>query len=360
MIAQLLSVSFSLLVVAQFQPMAPAAANARVEGRVVDRDTSMPLPGAVVMLVPVASSIPPVAMAPPQALTNVNGEFAVQRVWAGRYRVAIQKTGFAPLSGVAEATIVDVKAGQLVSGLTFALNKESVIAGRIVSGGGDARPATTVAALGSGDGGSPAFSRTMQMSMTNDRGEFRLAGLAEGQYIVIALPQHRRPFDTSQVPRSTVPAPTFYPGTADREAAHIFDLGPAQTVDGIQFSIIDVPAHSISGIVVDEAGSPQANVALTLMGGPGVGSTQPIMARTDESGVFSIGGVVAGTYRVTAMIPTVVPVRGGAGQPGAAGGVAVGVPVVGGIQTQGLPSADVTVDNADVTDVRIVLTARRP
>jgi hypothetical protein len=97
----------------------------------------------------------------------------------------------------------------------------------------------------------------------------------------------------------------------------------------------------------------------------------PAMAQTDQAGTFSIGGVVAGTYRVTAMIPRAIGFAGSAGasagrasgagsvQGGVVGGIAVAVPV-GGIQTQRLPSTEVTVDVNDVTGVRIVVPARNP
>jgi hypothetical protein len=97
----------------------------------------------------------------------------------------------------------------------------------------------------------------------------------------------------------------------------------------------------------------------------------PAMAQTDQAGTFSIGGVVAGTYRVTAMIPRAIGFAGSAGasagrasgagsvQGGVVGGIAVAVPV-GGIQTQRLPSTEGTVDVNDVTGVRIVVPARNP
>ena len=71
-----------------------------------------------------------------------------------------------------------------------------------------------------------------------------------------------------------------------------------------------------------------------------------------------------------AMIPIAVAFRNGAGAnagvrngvgsvSAAAGGVDVAVPV-GGIQTRGLPSAEVTVGAIDVTGVRIIVPARHP
>ena len=143
MLAALLTLPLSLLIA---QPLAvpPGAANARVTGRVVEAETGAPLSGAFVLLVPVVQSFPAAAMGPPQALTDTNGEFAVERVWAGRYRIEIQKTGFAPVTDVPDAPILDIEAGQSVTGLAFAMKKESVIAGRIVDAGGEPAWSTTM------------------------------------------------------------------------------------------------------------------------------------------------------------------------------------------------------------------------
>ena len=57
MLVRLAMISFSFLVAAQ-PPLPPGAPNARVAGRVVEADTSGPVSGAVVMLVPVAPPFP--------------------------------------------------------------------------------------------------------------------------------------------------------------------------------------------------------------------------------------------------------------------------------------------------------------
>jgi hypothetical protein len=93
-------------------------------------------------------------------------------------------------------------------------DSHGVIAGRIVDAGGEPRWRITVAALRpapSGDGRPPGAGRTMQMSQTNDQGDFGLASLPDGQYVVIAAALPRRPFATSQPAGGTVLAPTHYP-----------------------------------------------------------------------------------------------------------------------------------------------------
>ena len=76
---------------------------------------------------------------------------------------------------------------------------------------------------------------------------------------------------------------------------------------------------------------------------------EPLLSRIDDDRCIPFLGAGANAG-----------VRTGVGSvSGAAGGVDVAVPV-GGIQTRGLPSAEVTVGATDVTGVRIVVPARHP
>jgi hypothetical protein len=367
----LVTVVFVLFMQPQPPVTPPGAADARIAGRVVDAESSAAVAGAEVMLLPVRQPFPPAAMAAPVGFTDRNGEFVLARIWAGRYRVQIRKTGFAPLNEFPDRETLDIGAGQSISGLTFALKKGGVIAGRVLEAGGGPAAEITVHAIrqaGSDAGGSSGAGRTMGMAQTNDLGEFRLAALPEGRYVVIAAPRPPPPFAQGSPANGTVQAPTYYPGTTSSQAAHGIEVASGQTIDGIQFSIVTVHAHQVSGVVVDETGSPQPRTTVTLMGDPRPdGLLMPAAGSTDETGAFSIGGVLSGTYRVTAMIPAAFPVGAGVGanagiSRGVWGGGLTGGPgvAVGGFQVQGLPSTEVTVDNADVSGVRIVVPTRRP
>src|SRR6266850_34244 len=69
------------------------------------------------------------------------------------------------------------------------------IAGRIVTATGEPVPWIVVSALQQDtDPAGRVMPRTAAMTQTNERGEFRLAGLADGNYTVIALPPPPPPF----------------------------------------------------------------------------------------------------------------------------------------------------------------------
>jgi hypothetical protein len=115
------------------------------------------------------------------------------------------------------------------------------------------------------------------------------------------------------------------------------------------------------------------------------GGIAPLMGRTDEAGTFRIGGVVPGTYRIIASTPTMRTAPDGSGVIGAGGGGASGGGIVmtGGVfiggSGRGGPGVpppwattippppvatttpapiEVTVDNNDVTGLKIVVTRR--
>jgi hypothetical protein len=294
----------------------------------------------------------------PQAVTDANGQFVFQRLFPGRYQLQVQKPGFAPLTGQFEERTMDIAAGQSITGLELALQTGAVIAGRVVEAGG--RPLFVSALRQAAGPDGRTIATTSQMAQTDGAGEFRLASLPEGNYVVIAAPMPPPSF--APTVSETVLAPTYYPGTPDKDAAQVIAVGSAQTVSGLQFSMVSLPAHQVSGVLVDEAGSPLAGAIVMLMIDPKKGGPPtPATGLTDENGRFKIGGIVPGTYRVMTGMSSLrngVPVQGGVR-------VALPVGVTGGIFVGGrdtsLPTPpaiaplEITVENADITELRIVV-----
>jgi hypothetical protein len=148
-------------------------------------------------------------------------------------------------------------------------------------------------------------------------------------------------------------APTYYPGTADRDTAQVLTLVSGQVVDNVQFSLLLLAAREVSGVVVDEAGSPLAGAIVALMADPKKGGAPtPTMAHTNQDGTFRIGGIVSGTYHLMAEI----------GAPPVAGGGpnrSPGVGATGGVFFGAVAPLEIIVGDADVTGLRIVLPTSR-
>jgi hypothetical protein len=205
---------------------------------------------------------------------------------------------------------------------------------------------------------------------TNDLGEYRVTGLAAGEYYVAAVPRSMT-FGGPSGPASgsgegaQTATTTFYPGTADQAGALQISVAAGAEVSNIVFTLQTAPAFRVSGIVVDENGAPVARAMVMLMNdprngmailGPG-GNTQ-----TGNDGRFSIGDVTAGTYRVNASVPMIM--RSGSGGVAASGGGSGGSSNFtswsvssGGVTTVsgGTAPLEVVVTDADVRGVRVVV-----
>jgi protocatechuate 3,4-dioxygenase beta subunit len=360
-----------------------------VSGRVVDAESRNPIAGAHVELIP-ERNITVVSPSSLQAITDQNGRFVLEGVAPGHYLVNATKAGFAPIVDPAEMPAVDIIEGRAFTGVEVSLMKGGAMTGRVVDARGEPVAGIMVSALRQSvdqrTGGIGAF--TAQMTQTNDLGEFRLAGLQAGRYAVVAAPgPPAAPFGQPTAAKSgEALVPTFYPGTTDKDAAEILTVAAAQTVTGVQFSMIAIRAYQVSGVVVDDAGAPLSGAMVMLLLESRDGGVAPLMGRSDETGTFRIGGVVPGPYRIIASTPTMWPTPDGSAVVGAGGGGAGGggMVVTGGVLIGGsgrggpgvpppwattMPSPSpvatampapikVTVDNADVTGLKIVVTRR--
>ena len=389
----------SLLVALTLTQAAPAAEQTgRIAGRITAAGANTPVAGVRIVLLPAGrpngpmGPMGPMAMGmPPQAITDQDGRFAFDRVAAGSYRINADKSGFAPIADMTRMPTVQVVAGQTVS-FDLQLHKGSVIAGRIVDAHGEPVTEARIMVLRrfappSGAAAPPGMPRLIptggQSQQTNDLGDYRVAGLAAGEYFVVATPRPIATFGRPGVaastaapadhtPRTTITT-TYYPGTADQAAAQPIAVAAGAEVGNINFAIQSAAAFRVSGIVVDENGQPVANAMVSLTGDVRGGTifTGPSgMARARDDGRFDIEDVVAGAYQAHAMIPVPVGNRVGGGgvtagiaSGGASSAIAAGSgsgSFVSWSSSDGLmdQSIAVTVTDADVSGVRIV--TRRP
>jgi hypothetical protein len=315
----------SVLAVAVVLAQAPGSTQAvRVGGRVVAADNGAPLPDARVTLVRFGGArgprpaVPPPGP-PPQVITDQDGRFVFEGVAPGTYIFDAQRSGYAPLLGAAVGPpqTIQLAPGQSIDSVELRLQKGSVIAGRVFGPSGEPLADARVVAMRrvqTGRGPSRFMTAARQgPQQTNDLGEFRIAGLAAGEYVVAASrgPQLALPIagvvsSTRQGARTTI-ATTYYPGTTDQNSAAPIAVGAGAEVGNITFTVQSVPAHNVSGVVVDENGAPLAGAMVTLMGDPRTGV--PIgpagSARTAADGGFSIGDVPEGSYRLNASVPIV-------------------------------------------------------
>ena len=271
--------------------------NARAVGRVLEAGTEVPIPGASIIFAFRGRSRV-------QAVTDQDGRYSFDELEPGPYRLTVQKTGYVPLDPASVPTYW-VLAGQSLDVATVSLQKGGVVAGRILDSFGEPMVDISVRAVKPG----AAIDRMGEASRTNDLGEFRVFGLAPGEYIIAASP---RPFGSDALSRTMVSS-TFYPGTSDPSAAQVLTIRAGQAVAGIEFRTVMASTFKVSGTVVDELGMPIAGATVMLAGDSrasgGIAAGVVGNARSDSSGRFAINAVTSGTYYATATTPPSDPIQ---------------------------------------------------
>jgi protocatechuate 3,4-dioxygenase beta subunit len=281
-------------------------------GRVVAADTGRPVRRARV-------TVGAGGGASRSALTDDAGRFDVTELAAGRYVVTVAKTGFVTLSFGQRRPRqppmpLTVGEGQRLEGVDFQLPRGGVITGRVLDETGDAVPGILVRVMRS------AYllgERTLVQAgvdQTDDRGEYRVYGLAPGEYVVSAQPRAEGegpmrgafqrmmgggPPEEVEVPSGY--APTYYPGTTMASDAGRVTLDVSQEVAGIDLALLQVPFARVSGRVTAASGSPPRSGIVALQTeGVTAGPRGALNARLESDGAFSISSVPPGRYRLVA------------------------------------------------------------
>ena len=323
----------------------------RVTGWVTDAISGTPISGARVTLMMVVD-VPggTFGRRPRQSITDANGAFAFDGIEPAQYILNVEKTGFASypeVFGDGPPERLTVGANHEDPQLLIALKQGAVPAGRVLNSTAEPEPNLQVSALKRTDKAGPLGFAQVGNAQTNDLGEFRIAGLPSGEYVILAAAQRHGPFDAIHTGTTTL-APTFFPGTLDQSAARIVTLAPGQAATGIEFTIATVAAFRISGVVIDQAGRPSPRAMVTLI--PDIrASFMPMMTIAADDGTFEIGEVVPGTYRINAN-------KNQGGDAGGIGAVSFGFVEA----SDGAPSVPgtITVGSADMTGLTVVASRR--
>ena len=195
----------SILVIAM-----QASATSAINGVVLDSEDSYPI--ACVQL-----TLPMRASPPATVVSDAEGRFTFAQVAAGSYRLSTSKEGYAPAFVDGRTTPgnpgipITVRSGEAVGDLQVHLVKSAVVTGRIFDTAG--RPAVRFTASLMrkvfDDTGAPTMS-AINSTTTDDRGEFRIFGIAAGSYDVVAgtvsMPIALRPGEETRLGDMTIPA----------------------------------------------------------------------------------------------------------------------------------------------------------
>jgi len=232
------------------------------------------------------------------AVTDSEGNFQIDSIQPGDYRVTLERNGLVSTHHRARgysSTFVSLTPGQELDRLLFRMLPAGVIHGKITDEDGDPIPDVPVTAL------SPSNSRALARGVTNDLGEYRISGLQDGKYFVLAEAE-RQPIGTvTHSDEAKSYAPTFYPGTMDRDEAAKVEVHPGDEV-GVNFSLVTSRTFKVHGAVAGVAvpkppEGPGTESPMVVLRGAGDGQRQIFAEHVLPNKTFEITGVFPGSYR---------------------------------------------------------------
>jgi len=307
----LLALAFALQTQPPRDARRSASGAASIRGRVMsDESRPRPLRRARVTL-----SRGPVDLAE-NAITEDDGSFTFSSVPAGRYTLAVAKEGYVPMMYGARrparpGTPIDLHERE-VKELTVRLPPGSVITGLVTDAAGQPVQGAAVSALAStfdGATGERLLALAGQTASTSDdRGEYRIYGLAAGEYFIAVQPLIADPGPQSSAPpefrisnprgRAVAPVPVYFPSTTDGGRAQPIAVGVGEERDGIDIRCENVPLASIGGVA---AAPPRAGPTHVTLNRTGDSQMEYLrIARADQTGQFMFAAVPPGRYTVFA------------------------------------------------------------
>jgi Carboxypeptidase regulatory-like domain len=290
---------------------------AQISGRVVERGSDTPIPGANVFAGLDGMQEPPKEPMP-SATSDAEGRFRLSGLAGGRYHVGAHKMGYAPSAEMSLVRLVDVGQDDSLENIVVELARGGSVAGHVLDPSGRAMEGVQVMALlkrlktppastfkGPAADGPPVL-MPMGGGTTTRAGEFEITGLPPGEYLVaVPRPEEQRRGDR-RVSSPDVLVLTYYPSAQEPAAARVIDVED-QKIGDVAISLVAVPGFRVSGTIVDSAGGPVPNAGVMMKLKTGSDQLLDLMAdpfrmeNADETGRFNIEGVTPGTYELTVM-----------------------------------------------------------
>jgi hypothetical protein len=322
----------------------PAIGRSTIRGRVVTLDTGQPVRRATVRVTAPELRVPRIT------LTDADGRYAFSDLPAGRYAINASKIAFVgwfygqTQPGVPGKPLVLADA-QTAGDVDIRLPRGAVITGRITDEFGDPVPSARVSLMRQQFRMGQRTLTPANSAVTNDIGEYRIFGLAPGQYYISSVPQQDFLTGPAVAQGSVLEgqearngyAPTFYPGTPDATAAQRLTVGIGQTLTEINVALVATRTATISGTAVDAEGRPMRGGFVQIMSRGGISGVGGAGGPLRPDGTFSISNIAPGAYvlRANSISDRVLPPSG----------APVGAPE--------FSLAYVTVNGEDITDIRL-------
>jgi protocatechuate 3,4-dioxygenase beta subunit len=287
----------------------PATGTSAVSGRILVKGE--PARGVAVTLTRQASMGMMGQDSSPRARTDDNGVFRFTSVPRGQYQIRAIAPGYAQddysMFGGASKPLV-VGEDENIENIELTLKPGGVITGRVVDSNGNPAVEEFIQLTKLDASGNPSQTPFrggyMEMNMTDDRGIYRLYGIAEGRYLVSAgRPQQPGVYGG--------PTQSKYPQTFHPDATTAAQATKVEVTEGFVTENIDIglkeakQTYAILGRLISaETGQPLAGVdisyGISSKDRPGLMSYQSGGVQSGANGEFRLTGVAPGQYGVFA------------------------------------------------------------
>jgi hypothetical protein len=261
-------------------PLAPGS----IEGIVVEAGSGRPLPLATVQ---VQARSGPESAGVQVTTTRADGTFTFRSVAAGPFLIQADLAGYIPGNlGIATdpySPIQQLLPGQKLSGIRLALTRGAVISGRLIDDRGDVVVGAVVQAMKTTYKDGLRERTTVQSTVSNDLGEYRLFMLRPGEYHVSILPGGLRAL------------PYFFPGTIDAKASQPIELHEGEALAGVNFSAMPTRTRRVTGTVQGNSGEGVSVMLSPLNGTSSIKQTLDV-----NTGLFQFVDIAPGSYTVVA------------------------------------------------------------
>jgi hypothetical protein len=287
-------------------PDAPVADPATIEGSVVSA-SGEPLRKADINLVRTDRRDNSPA-APHVTTSDETGRFVITGIEAGRYSLSAQRTGYVRQTYGARkpngaGTVLTIAAGQKMKDLTIKMSPHGVVTGRVLDADGDPVTRAMVNVLIQRNVRGKSQWMPQNGGAVNDVGEYRIAGLAPGKYVLVVNQQR---YNMAAVPEKINKdaveegyAATYYPNALDPAQATPVEITAGASMTGIDFRLAKTRVVRVRGKVIDgTTNKPAMNVNVMLTR---EGEFSPMMSGNmsfvrNAEGTFEISGVTPGSY----------------------------------------------------------------
>jgi len=251
---------------------------------------------------------------PRKAISDGSGHFTIRDIPPGRYTLIVQREGYfgpspngsMPLPQTS-ISAVEVPNQAVPQQVVASLVPGGLISGRVRDSNGQLANNVTVQAFTvEYQNGLPALSQAAS-KQTDDRGEFRMAWVQPGSYVVAATPRSPAVSATAaNAAPQEISVRTFYPDALDATKALRVSVSAGEEVGGIDIPVRAILPVTVSGRVISSLSLPETSAppaALLMLARrdnsvPENARNVGTIGLNPTSGSFEIRNILPGSYEL--------------------------------------------------------------